>query len=90
MSDTPLFPDLGETPSPKLVWLKEHRLTTYHCPLGGFENEFGDWVPKWVCRLITDEPSNKYWTYGEGETELEATIDLAIKRGIPHYSIKKS
>lgn len=80
-----LFP-LGESLSPKLLWLKKHGILTHFSPelVGGGESpETGrDYFP-WIC----GNDKNGYAEQtGGGHTEEEAIINYCDKTGTPHYS----
>jgi hypothetical protein len=83
MKDNLLF-DVPKMESPRLKWIKRHRITINNiaekpdeeCP------ETGEIIPQWVCYQGT----NAYWRDGMlnrrtgcGNTEDEAIADWAIK-----------
>lgn len=88
---TELFPiEAVAMDSPRLAWLKRHGLVTEMNPNAGLESaEQGDDIPKWVCRVSKtegDSPHFKPNEIGGGETEDDACADLAINRGLRHWS----
>lgn len=95
--DTPLFPDLPEVLSPRLVWVRLHGVITM-----SFEEHqrFGD-DDKWAAGLapgVTGKDAIAQWfcdecshngdmTTGWGETEEAAMEDLALKHELKHWSL---
>lgn len=94
MTDTPLFPDLPETWSPKIIWLKNHRLFIQHrsefdgiaevdlpeCP------ETGVQIYPWRCLKI--EPDDCCDPVGVGMTEADAIIDYCRKTDLKHWNVE--
>jgi hypothetical protein len=83
-----LFPEeVGSMDSPRLAWMKRHGLETEFYPeaVGMTEDEFGNDVFPWVCRLA--KPRLTSGTYcpkeiGGGETEHDAIADFAKNAGL--------
>lgn len=83
-----LFP-LPDSPSPKLQWIRKHGLVTEYYPetVGLDEDEFGNDVFPWVCRVIKTDSIYSPREIGGGQTEEEAIIDFCTNSGTPHYSL---
>lgn len=91
---TELFPDLPESPSPKLAWMRKHGLATHFdgglaaCPESP---ETGDTCFPWICSQAKSASllfSSEIQRVGVGTTEDEAIIDFCRKNDVTHYSLK--
>lgn len=75
--------------SPRLAWLKKHGLEIQDTgSMAGLEDDFGDEIPAWVCR-VSDKPENALYAPCEiegGDTPDEACANLAKVRGIPLWN----
>lgn len=87
--NTPLFPDLLESPSPKLAWLRKHGLITKYdkeleaCPESP---ETGDTCYPWIVTQA-DVMELDQFCLGSGQTEEEAILNYCEKTGTRHYSL---
>lgn len=79
MKDT-LF-DLPVQKSPRLLWLEAHRVTTKHWPGVSFgdEDEFGNEMFPWTA--FVGGVDDLHIFVGAGDTEQDAIVDLAVKKG---------
>lgn len=88
--NTALFPDLPESLSPKLAWLKKHNLQTfYDAEAEGESPETGEQIWPWICwKLVDGDPVDVREPYGTGQTEEDAILNYCEKTGTPHYSLQ--
>ncbi len=63
---TDLFPNINDIPSPKLLWIKDNKISILQNP----KSPYKPWTAE-DDRII-----------GFGETEEDALCDFAIKKGI--------
>jgi len=96
MSETPLFPDLPEQLSPRLAWIRKHKVITYHSLPD--EKDAAIWFATfdsgdWKYKNPGDYFAQEWGSYGEtrsgmGATEDEAILDLCKHHGAPkHWSL---
>jgi len=64
--------EIPESPSPKLVWLKKHRLSL------NFIEHSQDWM---CCNA-------GYTWQGRGKTEDEAILDYCERHGLKHWTLE--
>lgn len=75
--------------SPRLAWLKKHGLEIAHTGnMAGLEDDFGDEIPLWVCRVVGKGENELYGPceIDGGDTADEACANLAKARGIPLWN----
>ena len=72
---------IAETKSPRLKWLEQKHVTTKNWPgvAHGDEDEFGNEMFPWTA--FVGDVNGLHTTVGAGDTEHEAIVDLAVKRG---------
>ena len=82
-----LFP-VTDDPSPRLRWLRAHQVQTRHFPevTPGDEDEFGNEQYPWLAAVGELDGATGFHLatsnrVGVGQTEHEAIVDLALKRG---------
>jgi hypothetical protein len=81
-----LFPvDSVAMDSPRLAWLKANGLEIQETgALANLEDDFGDEIPAWVCRVAKPKRDGLYWPceIDGGDTADEACANLAKSRGL--------
>ncbi len=74
--------EIPEQLSPRLAWMREHGVTTRHCP-GEWTCEFtGTEGPCWIASDDFSDPLN----FTSGDTEDEAIVALAKENGWPLWN----
>jgi len=78
--------DTPESLSPRLAWMRKHKLETMRNPSPKAE----DGESPWVCRVIkTAESKSGLWWPNEiagGDTEEQACEQFAMNRGLKHWN----
>ncbi len=78
--------------SPRLAWKKKHSVETEKLERAGDEDDNGDTIPQWVCRIKKLANGARYFPnqIAGGDTEDEALAEYAAKNSIPLWNEEAS